>query len=276
MKKTTFALLSTLVIGVSSFSISSANAAILSPRDKVSKEEALAEQLAYLQPSELSLQKYTIKNEIAELNDAEFDGFVYNLVNKNRQNLDDVSDMLEKVGVDFEIEDPSSPLIQPLAIKPTQLTLTAYSTKRTGDSYWRLNTMWTANVQEVYTASLDTVSIEWNPNVGVYYGSSVPSGGPVTAKDGSKASQGIYLFNVEDDSLGFDSYATVYVTKKSSSSLLYGTKYIHTYSTVKTNVGISPSITFEKGGVTGGLTFDISIGTKESKWQIWDDNTLAW
>lgn len=276
MRKITFALLSTLIIGVSGFSIANVDAATLAPREEISKEEVLAQRLVDLQPSELSLQKKFIKKEIAELNDAEFDEFVYNLVNNNSNNLNDVSDMLEEVGVEFEIEDSSDSLIQPFAIKPSQLTLTAYSTKRTGDSFWRLNTMWEASVGEPYTASLDTVSIEWDPTMAAYYGYSVPSGGPVTARNGGKSSQGIFLFNVEDDTLGFDSYATVYVTKKKSGNLLHGTKYIHTYASVKTNVGIIPSISFENGKISGSLSFDISIGTKEQKWEKWDDNTLSW
>ncbi|MGE8001502.1 hypothetical protein ACQKOF_23215 [Lysinibacillus sp. NPDC093190] len=96
----------------------------------------------------------------------------------------------------------------------------------------------------------------------------------MSKRDGSKSSSGVYLFNVEDDKLNFDSYATVYINKKTT--LSYGTKYIHTYSTVSTTVGGSASVNYEKGNITGGLSFDVSISTNQQKWSVWDDNVLYW
>lgn len=55
------------------------------------------------------------------------------------------------------------------------MNLQAYSTKRTGDSFYRLHSAWTHSVSEVYAATLDVVSIEWNEGVGGYYSAAVAS-----------------------------------------------------------------------------------------------------
>lgn len=53
-----------------------------------------------------------------------------------------------------------------------------------------------------------------------------------TARDGSKRLEGVYIFNAHDYKLGFGSFVAVYVTKKTNSTLEYGSKYVHTYDTV--------------------------------------------
>lgn len=83
-------------------------------------------------------------------------------------------------------------------------------------------------------------------------------------------------FNVEDDLLNFESYAAVYVTKKKSSPLEYATKYVHTYSEVNSGISRELGIGFEKGNITGLLTFGFDLSTNEKSWQLYEDNVLSW
>lgn len=59
--------------------------------------------------------------------DEEFDRFMYNVVKDNQNNLDEVKANLELVGVILNIDNKGADVeIGPAAIKPSQMTLTAY------------------------------------------------------------------------------------------------------------------------------------------------------
>lgn len=221
--------------------------------------------------------KKIIANSIAELSDEEFDRFLYNVVKNNEESIEILTEKLDEVGVEFESTPNEDGMISINAVASNQLTLTSYSAKRSGDSYWRISGMWDASVSEVYAATEDAVSIEWDPTRGVYYGSTADFN-VTSVSDAGQRGQGIVMFTVVDSALNFDGYATVYVTKKSSSvgSLFHGVKYVHTYTTISTNIGGEAGISYEKGSVTGGLTFSIQTQTNERSWQKWDDNTLYW
>lgn len=276
MKKIITILFTTLFISLTAYVSNSSASEIDAANYSQKKEVLLAEDISDASNSQIINNLSSYESQIQNLSDEEFDRFIYNIVKENQNNLDEVKANLDLVGVTLNLDESTDVGISPFYIKPSQMTLTAYSSKRTGDSYWRISSMWDASVSEVYASTIDVVSLEWNANVGSYYDAAVPSGGPVTKKDGSKSSSGVYLFNVEDDNLNFDSYATVYVTKKTSTALSYGTKFVHTYSTVSTTVGGSASINYEKGNITGGLSFDVSISTNQQKWSLWDDNVLSW
>ncbi|KOS62885.1 hypothetical protein FJQ98_07385 [Lysinibacillus agricola] len=277
MKKIITILFATLFISLTAFESNSYASEIDATSYSQKKEVIMANDFSNASNSQIITNLSFYKKQILNLTDEEFDRFMFNVVKDNQNNLDEVKTNLELVGVTLNIDNKGADVgIEPAAIKPSQMTLTAYSTKKSGDSFWRLNTSWTTNgVSEVYASTIDVVSIEWNANDGTYYDAAVP-GSPVSKRDGSKSSSGVYLFNVEDDKLNFDSYATVYINKKTNNALSYGTKYIHTYSTVSTTVGGSASVNYEKGNITGGLSFDVSISTNQQKWSVWDDNVLYW
>lgn len=227
--------------------------------------------------SALESNNKNFSKSIAELSDEEFDRFLYNVVKNNDESNETLKKKLDEVGVEFESDADDSGMISINAVASNQLTLTSYSSKRSGDSYWRISGMWDASVAEVYAATEDPVSIEWNPNVGVYYGSA-GDGNVSSVSDVSKRANGIVVFTVVDSVNNFDGYATVYVTKKSSTvgNLFHGIKYIHTYSTFNANVSGEAGINYENGGLTGGLTFGVQQTTSVTSWQKWDDNDLYW
>ncbi|MEY9980203.1 hypothetical protein [Lysinibacillus sp. RC79] len=234
MKKIITILFPTLFISLTAFVSNSYASEIDATSYSQKKEVIMANDFSNASNSQIITNLSFYKKQILNLTDEEFDRFMFNVVKDNQNNLDEVKANLELVGVTLNIDNKGADVgIEPAAIKPSQMTLTAYSTKKSGDSFWRLNTSWTTNgVSEVYASTIDVVSIEWNANDGTYYDAAVP-GSPVSKRDGSKSSSGVYLFNVEDDKLNFDSYATVYINKKTNNALSYGTKYIHTYSTVR-------------------------------------------
>lgn len=220
-----------------------------------------------------------LTDEINELTNDDFDNLMHELTIKNSKDYQTLKEKLELVDVEYEPTFKKISEFAPLTIEANELTLTAYSTKRVGDSFWRINSSWSSSLSEGRPASYDLVSIEWDPDKASYYGYNVSSStkNPTTARDGSKRGSGIYLFNSQDKAyIALDSYAVVYVTKKSGSKLDYGTKYTHSYA--KTDVTISGEANFEfqKTGKVGGFTFNLLAKTKESKWTLWDDNTLSW
>ena len=238
------------------------------------EEVVLANEFNNASIKELNKQSYDYKNKIQELSDEEFDRFIFNVVSDNNKDIKELEKNLELVGVELNMNDTNS-LITPFEIRPSQMTLQAYATKRSGDNFWRLQSQWTTGRTELYEASHDVVSIEWDPSVASYYDAAVPSGNIVTKRDGSNRANGIYLFNV-DDRLYFDSYATVYVTKKSNSALHFGTKYVHTYSEVNSTFSLSANVNYQKGSPSGGATFTVNTQTNEASWPLWEDNILYW
>ena len=274
-----FALLSPVILGLSIMGSDTAQASSLTSKEYQQKAEVqLSNVFNQTDLINGNLKgKKVITNSIAELSDDEFDRFLYNVVKNNDESFEILKEKLDEVGVEFEGTPNEDGMISINAVASNQLTLTSYSAKRTGDSYWRISGSWDASASEVYAATEDAVSIEWDPTRGVYYGSTADFN-VTSVSDVSQRSQGIVMFTVVDSAINFDGYATVYVTKNSSGvgSLFHGVKYIHTYTTISTNIGGEAGINFEKGGPTGGFTFTVQTQTNERSWQKWDDNTLYW
>jgi hypothetical protein len=124
-------------------------------------------------------------------------------------------------------------------------------------------------------ATLDVLSIEWDPSYGAYYSSVVPSDGITTKKDGSKRANGIYLFNVDDTKYSFDSYCSVLVTANKSGWLNFGSKYTHTFTTYSTSATGAASFAYEGGGLTGGMSYKVTSQSNVSKWDLWEDNAVS-
>ncbi|QGM31788.1 hypothetical protein GI482_16015 [Bacillus sp. N3536] len=272
-KKNLLFALSPFILGLSIMGSSTTEASSISEKEYEQKTEVqLSNIFNETSLSSLDLKGTNLTKSIAQLSDEEFDRFMYNVVKNNDESTDTLTKKLDEVGVEFAIKPKGNEGISINAVKSNDVTLTAYSSKRSGDSYYRISGMWDASIGEVYSATEDPVSIEWDPSAATYYGSAGDNNVSSVSDVGQKG-QGIVMFTVVDDGQ-FDGYATVYVTKKSSSQLFYGIKYIHSYSTFNADVGGEAGINFERGGITGGFTFNIQQKTNVVTWQKWDDNTL--
>ncbi|GED61421.1 hypothetical protein ABER61_27920 [Brevibacillus formosus] len=234
----------------------------------------LANKVLSLSSKQVKSEQKSLESAIAKLSDKEFDSFIHNLVMANKGDDKELKDKLKPIGV--ELETKKNDRIGPTAIEAGDLNFSVSSAKRTGESFYRLIASWDPDISEVYPATYDLVSIEWDPKVGQYYSSNVGSTSYTTARDGSKRLEGVYLFNVHDYKLGFGSYAAVYVTKKTNSTLEYGSKYVHTYDTVSWSGNFQANFTWEKLGPTGGASFSLSPSMTEKSWQVWDDGALEW
>lgn len=284
MKKIIVSLFSTLFLGIT-FLVADTSAADLTLQEvesyKSKEEIILAKDMNILSAKELKIKSDIYKRQIQYLSNEEFDAFIHNAVSKT-EDITALKKNLDLVGVELLTSGDDDKLgINTVIDLPSELNLSAYASKRTGDSFYRLQSSWAPNASEIYQGSLDVVSIEWNPNHASFY-DAVPSpdknnkGTNIVFKhDGSKASQGIYLFSV-DDSRIFNSYATVYVKKKSGTSLLFGTKYIHTFTKVSVGGSFGISANFSSKGTGLGLTFGLTLNPKEFSIQAWEDNILYW
>ncbi|MDC0764262.1 hypothetical protein POF51_26435 [Brevibacillus sp. AG] len=234
----------------------------------------LANKVLSLSNKQVKSEQKSLETAIAKLSDKEFDSFINNLVQANKGTDKELKEKLKPIGVEFETN--TNDQIGPTAIEAPDLNFSVSSAKRTGESFYRLIASWNPSISEVYPATYDLLSIEWDPKVGQYYSANVGSSTYATARDGSKRLEGVYLFNVHDYKFGFGSYAAVYVTKKTNSTLEYGAKYVHTYDTVSWSSNFQANFTWEKLGPTGGASFSLSPSMKEKSWQVWDDNALMW
>ncbi len=239
-------------------------------------EVILANKFNTLSTTELSKVEDDYQKQIQALSDEEFDRFIHNVVKNNDKDVKQLQQELDSIGVELQIENKSSEFeIGTLAISPSELDLSAYSVKRGGDSFWRLYSQWAVNKLEAYEASLDVVSIEWDSNVAKYYNAVVPADGPTTNRDGSQRLDGLYLFNVEDDS-DFDSYAVVYVTKLKGEELHHGTKYEHTYAEWDSSFSVTAEVDITKSPISGALSFTVNQQLNEKSWPRYEDDILYW
>lgn len=247
--------------------------------------ETLAETISYSLSSQGSFDEGvvdSISTEINDLSDKDFDRLMHDVVQENKYQPEALKSILEEVDVEFQAPKSPKNSISLLAIDANEITFKAYSTKRAGDSYYRLNSSWTSSILEARPATYDVVSIEWEPKKATYYGNShsTSTKNPVTAKDGSKRSSGIYLFNSQDKSnAALDGYVVVYVTPTSSkgSLLNFGSKYAHTYGVTSSTVTGEASIGFSASDkFSGGLGFSVASQTNVAKWGKYVDNVLIW
>jgi hypothetical protein len=241
------------------------------------KEVQLAKKLKDLETKEVKKQKSKLSKEIAELSDDQFVRFMHNFVLNNESTVEEMKEKLSQVNVEFSMKEKKEDGLFHAAVldNPSDIELNIYASKRGGQSYWHLTSSWDALGWEDKHATLDVVSVEWDPEYGAYYSSTVPSDGIVTKRDGSNRLNGIYLFNVDDDKFTFDSYACVQVTKKKSGDLNFGTKYTHTYSTTSTSATGQAGIQWDSTGPTGGFTYSVTSQTNVSKWYKYEDNALT-
>ncbi len=289
MKKNKFLFTAASILAFCTFSTTNASATEIDDYNEPAVDvvvERLAETISDSLSSQGSFDESvidSISTEINDLSDKDFDKLMHDVVLENKYQPEALKDILEEVDVEFQAPQLQKNSISLLAIDSHQIKLNSYSTKRATDSYYRLNISWTSSILEARPATYDTVSIEWEPKKATYFGNShstATNKNPVTPKDGSKRSKGIYLFNSQDKSNAtLDGYAVVYVkpTSAKGSTLEFGSKYAHTYgvtsSTVtgEASIGYSPSERF-----SGGLSFSVDSETNVAKWGRYADNTLFW
>lgn len=164
---------------------------------------------------------------------------------------------------------------------PSDYTHSVYSFKRGGSRVYYLQWSLTANKTERHPGPLDLCSLEWDNSRASYY---LSSGDNVMTTVQAK-NTGIVLFNVEDVSLdkGEYTYGTVQVTPTKSGWLEYGSKFVHTY----TSLGVSGSVSYNFApsatlsslgeatlGVAGNFGFTANVSSKTNKWQMWADNAV--
>lgn len=164
---------------------------------------------------------------------------------------------------------------------PSDYTHTVYSFKRGGSKIYYLQWSLTANESESFPGPLDYCSLEWDNSYASYY---LSSGDDVMTTVQAK-NTGIVLFNVEDSDLdkGEYTYGTVQVTPKKSGWMEYGSKFVHTYTSLlvsgSATVSFSPSPSLSSQGestlgVSGNFGFTVNVGSQTKQWQIWADNAV--
>ncbi|MFS1514571.1 hypothetical protein VQL36_19390 [Chengkuizengella sp. SCS-71B] len=235
------------------------------------KEVQLAKKLQKMSEKEIKKDQKFFLNQINKLTDPEFDRFMYNFVKDNYQSVQEMTENLKLLDVEFSmIEEKDKNKVSIASLTSTSdMDLTIYASKRGGQAWYNLQSIWLTGSEES-PGTYDVVSVEWDPTFSEFYDAAVGTG--VSKKDGSKRLSGSYLFNVEDDD-DFDSYAVVRVIpKKSSGRFHYGTKYSHTYATVETAVTGTATISWSATGPTGGASYGVTLSQGNAAWDLWDDN----
>lgn len=286
MLKKTFAVVATLGLSVSIFG-GSASYAQTSPANKLeqiqqqkaeeeykAKEEVqLAEEVKDDSIENIEEQSEELTEEVADLDDEEYSRFMHNYVSENNESTEEMQEKLDLLGVEFVPQEEKK--VETMAIKdPSRLSLSVYSSKRAGKKYWYLQTSWRSKEIEFNPATLDVVSMEWDPKIGKFYTATAGGKGVTTKRDGSKRLKGIYLFNVNDDKTIFDSFASVQVTKNKKGWLEYGAKYTHTYSSTKKTKTGQAGINFDSTGPVGGYSYSVTKTSYVSSWPRYNENAV--
>lgn len=167
------------------------------------------------------------------------------------------------------------------ALDPTDYTLTVYSAQRAGSKNTYL--MWSihANKNEWLPGPLDYVSIEWDTQYASYHSST--GDGEFSTVQGR--SDGIVLFNVQDQDLDKDDYTYGYVivSPKKSGWMEYGSKFVHTYTKYiiggSASASFAPSVSIGANGEASlnleyTMGFTVTLGVNTGQWQLWDDNAV--
>lgn len=177
------------------------------------------------------------------------------------------------------VEGGSNSLVRGTSPSDYELTVSAY--KRGNSERLYLQWMLTANASEWFPGPLDYVSLEWDTAFASYYLSS--AGGDGCTVQGRET--GIVLFNVEDDQLssGDYVYGTVQVEPITGGWMEFGSKFVHTYTSL--NVSGSASYAYvssaSASAVGGSLglsytkTYTVNVDSETHQWQRWADNAVS-
>ncbi len=165
---------------------------------------------------------------------------------------------------------------------PTDYEFTVYCFKRGNSRVHYLQFYIEALETEWAEGPLDYCSIEWDTAYGKYYssyGDDIIS--TVQARD-----TGIVLFNIQDEDLKKGEYTigTVEVSPIKSGDLEYGSKFVHTYTSLLVsgsasyNMVSSASVdTLPKAslGLSHTKTYTVNVSSKTNQWQLWTDNAVT-
>lgn len=164
---------------------------------------------------------------------------------------------------------------------PSDYDLSVSCVKRTNSNRLYLQWILVTHALEVWTGPLDYISLEWDTDYASYYLASAGGAGcTIQGRD-----TGIVLFNVEDHRLSTASdkpiYGTVQVTPTTTGWMEFGSKFVHTYTTI--NVGGSATFSFTPStAVAAGsslnlahtMSFKVDVGSETNQWQLWTDNAV--
>ncbi|MDU9694123.1 hypothetical protein O0Q50_23345 [Priestia aryabhattai] len=238
------------------------------------KEEVqLASNIQDSSLKEIKAEKKELMDQVENLSDDEFNRFLYNIAKDNSDTIKEKQKKLDLLDVEFRQEE-KRPISTMAITNPTKIWIGVYDGKRGGQDFYHIGVAWQNKEVEKNPATLDVVSIEWDPKYGKFYTASSTGDGITTKRDGSNRDKGIYLFNVNDSKKKFDSYATVQVTRKKAGWLEYGAKYTHTYSTKSKSTTGQAGINFNKGGSSGGYSYSVTKTTNISSWPRYDENAV--
>ena len=162
---------------------------------------------------------------------------------------------------------------------PSYYEFYVYSFKRGNSNDHSLQWQIHNTSYELCPGTLDFVSIEWDTQYADYYRSSADEEFSTVRARGN----GIILFNLEDDKMGFSEYTagTVVVSPIKSGTMEFGSKFVHTYtesatesSTASTNFVASASL--GSNGLSLGLSYTegyvVTTNYYTATWQKWADN----
>ena len=216
-------------------------------------------------------------NEVNGMSNEKFDDWLMEYVSKNKgkKTFVEMKSELNSIGIQFNIHTLQNEGISLMSLAKSDITLQSYAAKRTGDSFYRVYGCATFNKHETSPSGYDLISVEWDNSKTTYYSKNMSKN--VTTMDGSKRSQGIYLFDVDDSKTyaGDYEYAVVYVNKKSSaSSVDIGTKYTHTYGSTSYNWSLGVNFNYSSSGPSGGASYSVTGISGVSTWSKYEDNVF--
>lgn len=174
---------------------------------------------------------------------------------------------LAEVGIEFDgYDEANQNLGRSLT---TDISLNAYSSRRSGQSYTYLTGVATTEAVILTPGSEDMMSIEWNPEKGSYYGYTETRN--VTLQDYSKRNQGCLAFNVQDvkmQAIGSSALTSVLVSFKNNNDRgRIGISYIHTFKEYSPTLTIGGNVSFKDNNATGGLSISCTISGSNAFWQ---------
>lgn len=214
-----------------------------------------------------------IKDEIATMNNSEFDQYAVNLV-QSASNKEILLNNLAEVDVYIDYKD-IAPSIQ-RGVSVGNSTMTVYSMKRSSESFYRLFAITQLNTKETRPGSEDVVAIYFNSNLATYYGTSTV-GDYTNLKDSSKRNSGTVVFNFDDKLAGTNAGSSiVYVIPKTGTSgktFEYAAKWVHTYTKTDISGTFNAGISYGgNSGITGSIGVEVTVSSSESTWQRTEDN----
>lgn len=213
----------------------------------------------------------SLTQEFTTMSDDEFDKVIAELTTA-ATDFELLKDNLNRCGVELASVDKDvhyNTSTRTLDDSDAEIILSA--ARRAGEDYYHLIVSLSFSWYESYPSSKDGVSLYFDASAAQYMGYNEGNG--FRLKSGQQATNGTLVFNFDDSLLtifDYDEsyYGAVYAKPYSSSSVVYGADFAHTFGDSDFNV-TGGSVTFSYGPVaSGSVTVNFSVTDKESMWQI--------